>query len=628
MNNSKIDFSQFGQDSTVKLKELQGSFKSLGSSIDQLAESMTSASTSMTDSISALNENMTQLGISATIVVNSITSMATAIMANAEIQIQAQEMLNGTTSAFDQLQAKADQVKANFLGLMGNSSALFMTFLDGVSSTNELISLYRTIKSSLAGVSLELIKSTVKVGLLNAATSVCTGVTKGLAAIQKVWNLAMTSNPLGLLVKGISMLVISLGMAYNTFDGFREIVDSAWEGVKKLGSVIWDGLVKAFEKLSSVFEPIWSKLKTFLGIQEEVTATTQTTTEAVSKYADATDKATGSTGNFAGALDGQNKTLKLNLNTLGGIEQKISQLRAKQKTVSVEQAADIEKEIGLLEDKKNLMERTIIQKANGDFGKAPTPLLEVPPIEGLNVKGSRLNASEKIEVPDVKPVQEISEETDELQEKIVSFNESIFGSGSIISQWADNATAGIRRMTDICKEFGEMMKNDTLNSVQKVSGGLMGIGAMAGAMGSMVEGSAGAWLDWGGNILAMVATALPQLLALFGVESALAVAEQAKLPFPLNLVAIGATIAGITAAIMSVPKPKKMATGGLAYGSVFAQVGEYPGAANNPEVIAPLSKLKNMLAPQGFEGGTVEFRIKGNRLVGILDKEQNKGRFF
>jgi hypothetical protein len=38
-----------------------------------------------------------------------------------------------------------------------------------------------------------------------------------------------------------------------------------------------------------------------------------------------------------------------------------------------------------------------------------------------------------------------------------------------------------------------------------------------------------------------------------------------------------------------------LAAGGIAYGPTIAQVGEYPGARTNPEVITPLSKLKDMI---------------------------------
>lgn len=47
------------------------------------------------------------------------------------------------------------------------------------------------------------------------------------------------------------------------------------------------------------------------------------------------------------------------------------------------------------------------------------------------------------------------------------------------------------------------------------------------------------------------------------------------------------------AAIASTPLP--MAKGGIAYGPTNALVGEYPGASSDPEVVAPLSKLKSLL---------------------------------
>jgi hypothetical protein len=51
-------------------------------------------------------------------------------------------------------------------------------------------------------------------------------------------------------------------------------------------------------------------------------------------------------------------------------------------------------------------------------------------------------------------------------------------------------------------------------------------------------------------------------------------------------------------------------------------VGEYSGARSNPEVIAPLDRLKALIGGGGMEGKVV-FKIKGRTLVGILAKEQN-----
>jgi len=61
------------------------------------------------------------------------------------------------------------------------------------------------------------------------------------------------------------------------------------------------------------------------------------------------------------------------------------------------------------------------------------------------------------------------------------------------------------------------------------------------------------------------------------------------------------------------------AAGGIVSGPTAALVGEYPGARNNPEVIAPLNKLQNMM------GGNVTFTISGDSLVGTLNRA-NKTR--
>jgi hypothetical protein len=61
------------------------------------------------------------------------------------------------------------------------------------------------------------------------------------------------------------------------------------------------------------------------------------------------------------------------------------------------------------------------------------------------------------------------------------------------------------------------------------------------------------------------------------------------------------------------------AAGGIVSGPTAALVGEYSGAKTNPEVIAPLSKLQNMI------GGNVTFTISGDSLVGTLNRA-NKTR--
>lgn len=90
-------------------------------------------------------------------------------------------------------------------------------------------------------------------------------------------------------------------------------------------------------------------------------------------------------------------------------------------------------------------------------------------------------------------------------------------------------------------------------------------------------------------------------------------------------VAIAAGIAAVATGkiFMNLVKtPPKLATGGLAYGPTLAVVGDNRGAASDPEVIAPLSKLRNYIGGQQLElVGGVEFELRGDTAVALLNRE-------
>ena len=64
-------------------------------------------------------------------------------------------------------------------------------------------------------------------------------------------------------------------------------------------------------------------------------------------------------------------------------------------------------------------------------------------------------------------------------------------------------------------------------------------------------------------------------------------------------------------------QPKAFANGGIISGPTMGLMGEYPGASHNPEVVAPLDKLKSLI---GGGGGTLEARISGNDLLILMNK--------
>lgn len=65
-----------------------------------------------------------------------------------------------------------------------------------------------------------------------------------------------------------------------------------------------------------------------------------------------------------------------------------------------------------------------------------------------------------------------------------------------------------------------------------------------------------------------------------------------------------------------------MAKGGLLFGPQMILAGEYSGAASNPEVIAPLDKLKNLI---GGNGGRVQVQgVMGGRDIYFTNQQYSR----
>ena len=133
---------------------------------------------------------------------------------------------------------------------------------------------------------------------------------------------------------------------------------------------------------------------------------------------------------------------------------------------------------------------------------------------------------------------------------------------------------------------------------KQVSQGVSGIANVMGNLGKVVGGAAGAWLEWGQNLLQAIAAAIPQIMSLVAAQQAQGVASTyaagtgaaasvSAIPIVGPILAIAA-VASVLAALASIPK---YAEGGLAYGKTLGMFGEYANASTNPEVVAPLSKL-------------------------------------
>ena len=166
-------------------------------------------------------------------------------------------------------------------------------------------------------------------------------------------------------------------------------------------------------------------------------------------------------------------------------------------------------------------------------------------------------------------------------------------------------------------------QQDYLSKGEKVVGAMGNISSAMNSLSGIVDESASGWLSWGANVLSAIAQALPQLARLIGGHIAEAfagaAAQSQDVPFPLNIVSLAASMAAVGAAVASIPT---FASGGLAYGPTLGLFGEYAGAANNPEVVAPLDKLRSLVF--GGNSGTpttITLRAHGRDLVAAISAE-------
>ena len=164
---------------------------------------------------------------------------------------------------------------------------------------------------------------------------------------------------------------------------------------------------------------------------------------------------------------------------------------------------------------------------------------------------------------------------------------------------------------------------ESMKKWSMIGDGVSNLASIFNNLGSAISGTAGEWLKWMGNVINSIAQVIPMIASMVMANKAQAtsgaISSAMQLPPPFNYIMLAANLAAVVAAFAQIPA---FAEGGIAFGPTLGVFGEYSGAKSNPEVVAPLDRLRSML--DGGAGGDVEFRISGDSLVGVLNKRNRK----
>nr|DAK38001.1 MAG TPA: tail tape measure [Caudoviricetes sp.] len=480
-----------------------------------------------------------------------------------------------------------------------------------------------------------------------------TGIaTKAWTAAQWLLNAALDANPIGIVVMALAALVGALVYAYNNSEDFRRIVDEAWAAVKDLASVLWGVLKKALDVAVKGFKAVvqwvkdfarwFSSTQLFQSINKFNTWIRDGVLKIIERVIGALRELAGwlrsvfNIPNFGGnvaddlkgplaAIDALNQKMRdaadaknalmggggimpsgrsgkgggkgekddkkqFAPETFGWYKQQIAELQEKQQAADEQHAMQLQKQISLLKTQLAMRE-ALIESENKPLKRTgPMPWENQRIIKDGDKDGPKLNLPLKFDPGELKRVS---------------------------------------------REIKERMENmfPKAEYYKKVSQGVSGVASVMGNLGKVVGGTAGAWLEWGQSVLQAIASAIPQITQLTQKQIAQGTANAyagatgagasvASTPYIGPILAIAA-IASVLAAMASIPK---YAEGGIAYGKTLGMFGEYANASTNPEVVAPLSKLRDLIEPAGGTGGEVVFHIAGRDLVGVLNKRSQVSR--
>lgn len=190
-------------------------------------------------------------------------------------------------------------------------------------------------------------------------------------------------------------------------------------------------------------------------------------------------------------------------------------------------------------------------------------------------------------------------------------------------------------LQETAKQIAESKQSITGDNLQLIDS-FSALATSVAAVGSAADSSAGRMAQWVAGVASSIGRAIPAIAALTQAQNAKATADAkaagagaasavSSIPIVGPIMAVAA-VASVVASLMSIPK---FATGGIVGGNSY-HGDKILARLNSGELVlngsqqARLSSMIDRPATRGDGGGKVEFVIKGQELVGILNKTERR----
>ena len=170
--------------------------------------------------------------------------------------------------------------------------------------------------------------------------------------------------------------------------------------------------------------------------------------------------------------------------------------------------------------------------------------------------------------------------------------------------------------------------DDIKSKYENLGQAAQSVGSVFSALGDVTDDS---FLKMMGSITSAVSNILPQISKLIVANEASALssgtASAAALPFPLNIVSIGTVIASILSIFSSLPKFENGGVvGGRSYhgDKILSRLNSGELVLNKGQQNRVFDLISQGTSPSPMNGASVQFKISGRDLVGVLSNHQNK----